>query len=188
MLFLWVECQKSFFVIVLKHLIRKYTPKPGKLREQKSLSVLGEHVYSPSLWHVTRRSIAGAIAVGLFCAWMPIPGQMLIAAAIAIIFTVNLPVAIATVWFSNPVTMPLMFYGAYWLGAKILGVTLQNIEFELSWQWLSTTLHQIWQPLLLGCFIMAVIHSVIGYFAVKAIWRYNTVRKLQKKRNKKKKS
>ncbi len=121
--------------------------------------------------------------MGLFCAWMPIPGQMLVAAVGAIIFTVNLPVSVATVWVSNPITMPFLFYGAYWLGAKILGVSLKTIEFELSWNWISTTFGQIWQPFLLGCLIMAITSSIVGYFATKAIWRYNTVRKLQKKRN-----
>jgi len=166
----------------LKNFIRKYTPKKEKLREQKALSILGEHIYSPNLWHINRHSIAGAFAVGLFCAWVPVPMQMLLAAVAALIFTVNLPVAVALVWITNPFTMPPMFYSAYWLGTKILNHELRYIDFDLSLKWLATVLGQIWQPFLLGCLVIGGISSLIGYFAVKWIWRYNTVRKLQRKK------
>jgi uncharacterized protein (DUF2062 family) len=36
--------------------------------------------------------------VGLFCAFIPVPFQMLLAAPSAIIFSANLPVSIALVW------------------------------------------------------------------------------------------
>jgi len=170
------------FVIILKSFFRKYTPKKEKLREQKSLAILGDNIYSPNLWHINRHSISGAFAVGLFCAWVPIPLQMLLAALMALVFSVNLPVSVALVWITNPITMPPMFYGAYWLGAKILNQKPQNINFELSGEWLGTVLGQIWQPFLLGCFVIGGLSSILGYFAVKWLWRYNTVRRFNKKK------
>jgi uncharacterized protein (DUF2062 family) len=48
--------------------------------------------------------------VGLFCAFIPVPFQMLLAAPSAIIFSANLPVSIALVWITNPITMPPIFF------------------------------------------------------------------------------
>ncbi|MGB1541119.1 MAG: DUF2062 domain-containing protein, partial [Cycloclasticus sp.] len=79
----------------------------------KCLKVFGPLIHNQNVWHLNRRSFAGAISVGLFIAFIPLPAQMLIAAAAAIALHVNLPVAVATVWVSNPITMPPLFYAAY---------------------------------------------------------------------------
>ena len=41
---------------------------------------------------------------------LPIPGQMFIAVALAIIFTANLPISFALIFVTNPLTMPAVFY------------------------------------------------------------------------------
>ena len=46
---------------------------------------------------------------------------MFIAVALAIIFTANLPISFALIFVTNPLTMPAVFYGAYKLGAWIIG-------------------------------------------------------------------
>jgi len=58
------------------------------------------------------------MAVGLFCAFVPLPIQMLLAAAAAIIFRVNLPISVGLVWITNPVTIPPMFYFCYKVGTR----------------------------------------------------------------------
>ena len=105
-----------------KRLIKKYMPDPEKLKQQKSLQFLGDRLHEPNLWHLNRRSVSLAFAVGLFAAWIPTPGQMAIAAAAAFYFRANLPISVALVWVTNPLTMPPMFYFAYIVGLKnILG-------------------------------------------------------------------
>jgi len=54
--------------------------------------------------------------------YLPPLGRLLIAAAGAIAFRVNLPISVALVWISNPVTIPPMYYFAYLVGSWILGV------------------------------------------------------------------
>jgi uncharacterized protein len=47
--------------------------------------------------------------------YMPPIGQMFMAAAAAIVLRVNLPISVALVWITNPLTIPPMFYFAYLL-------------------------------------------------------------------------
>jgi len=60
----------------------------------------------PELWHLTRRSVSAAIGVGLFLSMVPLPGQMPLAAVLALRYRFNLPVVIAAVFVTNPLTMP----------------------------------------------------------------------------------
>lgn len=154
-----------------KKFIKRFSPNPDSLRAHPHLKHFGEALHNPNLWHLNRRSAAGAVAVGLFCAWMPIPFQMILAALIAIIFTVNLPLSVALVWISNPITMPPLFYCAYRLGAFILHQPIADFHFKLSFSWLLNTLETIAPALLLGSFILGFICALVGYFLFRVFWR-----------------
>jgi hypothetical protein len=101
---------------VPKKLIKRYLPDHQTLRTHRHLQVFGARLHDPNLWHLNRRSASGAFAVGLFVAFIPLPLQMLLAAALAIVTQVNLPVSVALVWITNPVTMPPIFYFCYRVG------------------------------------------------------------------------
>lgn len=165
-----------------KKLFKRYMPEPRKIREHPSLRFLGDLLHDPGLWHLNRRSASGACAVGLFCMWIPVPFQMLLAALLAIPFRVNLALSVVLVWITNPITMPPMFYAAYWLGAELLDYEEMPIDFELSMEWLGSSLAHIWQPFLLGCGVFAVLSSALGYALVRLTWRYHLIRRLQEKR------
>ena len=162
-----------------KQFIKKITPDHQKLKEHKHLQIFGTLLHDPNLFHANRRSISGAFAVGLFCAFIPVPFQMVIAAAVAILFRVNLPLSVALVWVSNPITMPPMFYACYLIGAWILQVPPSEFSFELSWEWLSNSLGAIWQPFLLGCLICGATSSSLSYFGMRMLWRYSSVKRWQ---------
>ncbi len=119
-------------------------------------------------------------------AFMPIPGQMLVAAVLAVWLRCNLPISISLVWITNPLTMPAIFFFAYELGAFILGVDTQAIQFELSFAWLSATLGAIWQPFLLGCFLFSIGFGALGYFVVDIMWKAQTRRKWRERQLKRK--
>lgn len=158
-----------------RRIIKRYFPGHDKIREHKHLQFLGPLLHDPNLLHLNRKSIAGAFAVGLFFCWVPVPFQMVLAAIFAIIFRVNLPISVMLVWLTNPFTMPPLFYFAYKLGTWILRVPETHFKFELSFEWLSEGLHAIWEPFLLGCFVMAVISSIIGYLSLRALWRMKVI-------------
>ncbi len=153
-----------------KRLIKKYTPDPQTIKEHKHLQIFGSLLHDPKLWHFNRKNISGAFAVGLFCAFVPIPFQMVLAALCAIVFRVNLPVSVALVWVSNPITMPPLFYAAYKFGAWILGQTPEDFDFVLSWSWLFHQLELIWQPFLLGCFLFGIISAGVSFCVIRLLW------------------
>lgn len=153
--------------------MKRWMPDPHKLRHHKHLRCFARWLDHPGLWHLNRSSAAGAIAVGLFMAWIPVPFQMVLAAGAAIIWRVNIPISVATVWLTNPVTMPALFYLAYYVGRLLLG--LPPVEFSpvLSWSWLTSVMETIGKPFLLGCVVMALVSSVVGYLLVQGGWRYS---------------
>src|SRR5690554_8036200 len=85
------------------------------------------------------------------------PFQMLAAAFCAIWINANLPLSVALVWISNPLTMPPMFYFNYKLGAWLLDRPVLDFEFELTWHWISHRLVDIGIPLYLGSLIIATL-------------------------------
>lgn len=165
-----------------KHFFKRLTRNSHDLKKNPYLKCFGSLLHDPNLWHLNRRSSSGGMALGLFCAFVPIPSQMLLSAALAIFFRVNLPLSVAMVWLTNPITIPPMFYGAYKLGAWILGEPILEFQFQLSFEWLMEMLSHIWLPLLLGSFLLSTVCSIVGYFAVRGLWRLQVVRGWEKRR------
>ncbi len=153
-----------------RKLIRKVLPHPDVITENRWIKILGPRLQEPSLWHINRRSFSLAVALGMFCAFIPVPFQMLIAAAVAVWIRVNILVAVPTVWISNPFTMGPMFYFCYLVGVEILGIEQQAFDFELSFSWLLDGLSAVWQPFLLGCFAVGVITSLASFLLVRILW------------------
>ncbi len=164
--------------------LKRHSPSAHSIRKNRALSMLGEGLHKPSLWLFNRNSVARAFAIGLFCTWIPFPLQTLLAALLAVYYRAHLPLSVALVFVTNPVTIPPMFYFAYKLGSVMLGMELKAVEMDLSWNWFTSILGQIWQPLLFGCLILAIVSSAVGYFAINTLWRKD-VRKSWKRRSKK---
>ncbi len=154
-----------------KNYIKKLVPKPEKLKEMKSLQFLGSILHEPNLWHINRHSVSKAFLVGIFCCFLPMPFQMVVAAVIAVWINSNLPISVALVWISNPITIPPMFYFNYLVGAYILRMPAMSFEFQLSFSWLSEKIYEIGVPLLFGSLVMGLSLSVIAYVIVEFLWR-----------------
>lgn len=171
-----------------RKIIKRFLPDAHKIRDHKHLSMFGEALHNPNLWHLNRRSVSVAFAIGLFMAFVPIPFQMIPAAALAIMLHANIIISVALVWISNPITIPPLMYFGYKVGAWVIGRQANQFEFEASWQWLTTELAQIWEPFLLGCFIVATTSSFIGYWAIQGLWRLHVVTEWEKRKKKRNQS
>ncbi len=146
-------------------------PSHDEIKSNKYLKVFGNLLHDPNLFHLNRRSAAGAFAVGLFVAFVPLPMQMVIAAAAAILLRVNMPLSIALVWISNPLTMPPLFYGCYRLGLWLTGHPPVKFSLELSVEGMINTLMQLGTPFLLGCLICGATAALLGYISIRILWR-----------------
>jgi uncharacterized protein (DUF2062 family) len=167
-----------------KQTIKRLLPTPGRLRKIKSLPILGEWIYEPNLWHINRHSASSAFFVGLFVAFIPLPSQMILACLLSVWFSCNLPLAVVLCWVTNPITMGPIFWFAYKLGALVLGEATQIEQFEISWEWLSTGLITIWQPLLLGSFLCGFFSASLGYFVIQGLWRWQIVQRWESRQAK----
>ncbi|MBU2968359.1 DUF2062 domain-containing protein [Pseudoalteromonas sp. C2R02] len=166
-----------------KKIIQRFLPDHDKIKNNKSLKIFGSLLHDANLWHLNRRSARGAFAIGLFFAFIPVPFQMLLAAALAIPFRVNLPLSVALVWITNPLTMPPIFYGSYLVGSTVLGQNSQDFSFEPTVQWLLDSLSTIGPAFMLGSLICASIAALIGYFGSDILWQ-TSVRRAWKNRHK----
>ncbi len=169
-----------------KKTIKRWMPDHHTIKNHKHLKIFGNLLNNANLWHLNRHSVSKAFAVGLFCAFIPVPFQMILAAALAIVLHANLPLSAALVWISNPLTMPAIFYFCYWVGTWAIGANEKPFNFEASWQWLIESLSTIGPAFLLGCGILAVIFSMLGYLVIQGLWRFSVAKQWQKRKRSRK--
>jgi uncharacterized protein len=136
----------------------------------------------PAYWTLNRRNVTRAFALGLFISFIPLPIHIFVSTALALLFRLNVPAALAGTFLANPLTIVPMYISAYWLGCHLLGIGFHTIAFELTWQWLSTALIPIWKPFLLGCLILGTAAAIAGYIALAAVWHLSLVLKYHKRK------
>ena len=60
--------------------IHRFLPNINKLLDRPSLQWIKSLAKDPNLFHLNRHSVSLGVAVGIFCAFLPLPGQTFIAA------------------------------------------------------------------------------------------------------------
>jgi uncharacterized protein (DUF2062 family) len=165
---------------VPRKLFRKYLPSHDSIREHRHLRHLRPVLKHPNLWHLNRYSVAGGMAVGLFAGMIPGPVQMITGAILAIVFRVNLPVAVAATWFTNPLTAVPLAIAAYQLGAWITGKHGGGFaDFDFDWgvqpmaefyPALLAWTKSLGSNYLIGTAILAVVFALLGYLLVRIAW------------------
>ena len=169
-----------------KKWLKHWLPDHKKFKNHKNLKIFGDLLHDPNLWHLNRYSVATAFSVGLFFAFVPVPFQMVLAAAVAIIVRSNLPLSVVLVWLTNPFTMGPIFYFAYRIGAWMLGREPKGFHFELSYEWLGNSLKTIGPAFFLGCLVCGVTLAVLSNFIIRMMWRYSVSKNWQERRLKRK--
>lgn len=166
-----------------KKWLRKHLPDPQTFGQSGPLKPVGKYLREPELWHLHRRSVSGAAFIGVFCAFLPIPFQSVVAALLAIVTRCNLPLSATLVWITNPITIPPMFYFAYRLGAWLLGIDVEIAAINLSWEWLSDQFSVIAKPLLLGSVVCGWVAGITAYALVRVLWRMHVLQRWQDRRD-----
>lgn len=159
-----------------RKIFKRWMPDPARIKENKAFSFLGEVLHDPNLFHLNRHSVSLAFFFGLFCAFLPTPGQMALGAFFCWYARCNLPITIALIWISNPLTIGPIFFFTYKIGTWLLGTPVVSFEIELSWQWLSTELASIWAPLLVGSLLTGLMSGALGYAGIQLYWRWHVTR------------
>jgi len=129
---------------------------------------------------INRRAVTRGLLVGLFWGFIPMPFQMLGVIITTPIMRFNVPIGLATVWLSNPITYPPLWYLEYKTGLLLLGRDgISNIE--LSMQWFQKHWDDIVVPLYVGTAFYSTIVSFLIYLLVNWLW-VKSVHKENKKR------
>lgn len=181
----------------MRKFFRKFVPHHETVRSHRWIRPFGEWLHHPNLWHLHRRSVAGGVAVGLFCGLIPGPIQMISAALMAVLFRVNLPVAAFVTLYTNPLTIVPLYALAYQLGSWVSGAPAAEMAqisiSELQWRDLMSGLWEwfvkLGEPILIGLPLLALILALTGYVVMRLLWRVVVVwkwrarkqRRLQKK-------
>ena len=162
----------------MRKFFRNHLPSRESVLQNRWLHPLRHWLHHPNLWHLHRRSVAGGVAIGLFCGLIPGPLQMISAALLAILWRVNLPVAALTTLYTNPFTIAPLYLFAYEIGNWVSGASngaavpaFPAIHwydwFSAVWEWLM----MLGQPLLIGLPLLAIGLALAGYAAVRLGWR-----------------
>lgn len=177
-----------------RRFFRKVMPDVERVRQYRVLSMFGDRLFHPALWHLNRRSASGGVAVGMFCGLIPGPLQMLSAAIACVVLRVNLPVALVTTFYTNPLTIVPLYVAAYYIGARVMGTSKQHpMTLPPDWLWSdpvgSTERTVQWMlglgpPLALGVFLLACLLAVVSYIVVRSIWGYQLRRIWHRRRRK----
>ena len=164
----------------LRKFFRKYLPEPEEVLAKRWAAPFRPWLGHPNLWHLNRRSVPGAVAIGLFCGLIPGPVQMLGSLLCAIPLRKNVPLAMVVTIYTNPLTIVPLYVVAYAYGKLILGDSGPDSPIvPLYWDW---TLRGFWEwmvslgkPLGVGLVALAATLAVAGYFATELLWRYYVV-------------
>ena len=159
----------------MKETLKRFSPK----QEDISLGWLNEHLHNPDLWKWNKRTISKAFAIGLFCAFLPLPLHTLLAAALAVVFSSNILLSMGLVWINNPLTMVPIYYYIYKLGSYVIGIEIdQNFQFNIDYfmENFTSTVTAIW----VGGLIISTITAIVGYTAILAIYKYRAYQRVKR--------
>ena len=159
---------------------RKYLPDPDAVLAKPWAAPFRPWLGHPNLWHLNRRSVPGAVAIGLFAGLVPGPLQMLTALLLAIPCRKNIPVALIVTLYTNPLTIVPLYVLAYAYGRFLLpgehGPFIAPVE--TSWSDIAGSLRALgeWmlalgKPLGVGLIALGLTLAAIGYAVTRLGWR-----------------
>ena len=163
---------------------RKYLPDPDEVLAKRWAAPFRPWLGHPNLWHLNRRSVSGAVAIGLFAGLIPGPLQMLGALLLAVPLHKNIPVALVTTFYTNPFTIVPLYVIAFGYGQLLLPGERASMRapFETDWSNLGESMRGLmhWalslgKPLAIGLVALALTLALLGYLVVRIAWRVYVV-------------
>jgi uncharacterized protein (DUF2062 family) len=159
-------------------------PDRDKLAQNRFLKPFAGTILRSDLWRFTRRSVPRGVALGLFVGILIPFAHAFVAALTAVLIRANVPVAIVTTFFSNPITWVIIYPAAYEIGRFLLHVDAMTKIQPISGAMQTTQTDHLLQQLTgagietaLGLAVLASIVAPLGFFVTGVVWRWHTARK-----------
>ena len=173
----------------LSDLIRKNMPTREQLERNRFIRPFAGKVLRSELWRFTRRSGPRGVALGLLVGIIVPFAQILFASLLSVPVKANVPLAALTTFVTNPVTTPLIWVAAYWVGGWLLRVDAATIVAPVNTAIERTELQQFLEWLTgatmvtaFGLVVIAVVSASVSYLVSVWVWRWWTARKWSRRR------
>jgi uncharacterized protein (DUF2062 family) len=126
--------------------------------------------------------VSMGLAIGVFISLTPtIPFHTVLAVSLAIILRGSKAAAALGVWFSNPVTAPIFYWGSYKLGMYLLGNPAPfDVKYESILELLDLGM-DVTIAMIAGGVILGVLPGIASYFITRKIITTIRLRKALKK-------
>ena len=143
-----------------------------RIRKRPWLNALIKPIFDRDLWTPCRYSVASGLSIGLFCGMLPIPFQMVLAALASMRARVNIPVAMAACWISNPLTqVPIILFQERfgdWVREKTSLSMPKFLNAEVTF--FDNTLNL--SSYIVGFLLVGTILSILAYPLVYGLWMF----------------
>ncbi len=148
----------------LRHLPRRKHLKGGRLHR-----LLGDGLFGTDLWKPSRRTIAGGLALGIFIGLTPTMGAQIILTGIAAYFLkVNIPIALAGTFVTNPFTAAIFYPLLYRFGVWMIGIPDAS-ELE-GYTGMLRSFAGYAKPLWVACLVVGSVAAALAYGLVMLLW------------------
>jgi uncharacterized protein (DUF2062 family) len=165
--------------------LKRITPDRHTLEKLWCLKPFAAHVLDRGCWTFNRHSVTRAFALGLFIAFIPptpLPVHLVTCVIFGMLWRLNLPVLVGTVFLSNPFTWLPQVAGSIWVGAKLMGLDLMPFVHEVTRRNVLIQVNHLWAPLLLGALVLGLIAAGAGYVLAQCVWRARVLYHLRRRR------
>jgi len=153
---------------MLRRILKK-TSENEKLR-----SFIKKYKVPQEYLSTNRKMVSKAVFLGLFIAFIPMPMQMVAVISFVPFFRFNVPIGLAMCWFTNPFTMPPLYYAEYLTGSFFLGTEVAPVEMTMDW--FTQNIDNIFIPLYTGTAFFSVVGSTLAYLLVNFFWKRSVLR------------
>jgi uncharacterized protein (DUF2062 family) len=157
--------------------LKRHIPSRETIDSYRLLRPFAKQLRRPDLWHMNRRSVPRAVALGLGVGVIIPIMHVVIAVILAIPIRANVAIAGAFTLVVNPLTIPPMYYAAYRIGSWELHhealadpAAAQEASGELAR--LLFWVHEASGPIALGVLTIAIGAAVLGYLVSALVWRF----------------
>ena len=168
--------------------LKSITPDRTTLEKLWCLRPFKALVLDRGCWTFNRHSVTRAFALGLFIAFIPptpLPVHIVTCVILGVVFRLNLPVLIATVFVSNPFTWVPQIAGSIWVGAKLMGLDLMPVLHQncITSIRVAVYIGDLWAPAAArGPGALGLAAAAAGYVLAQLAWRAHVFLHLRRRR------
>lgn len=151
------------------HRLLNKLPTERHLRGSHLHRLLGERLFLPELWKLTREGVIRGATLGIFIGLTPTIGvQAILAGMAALGARVNVPVALMATLVSNPLSAPFIYTFEYRLGLALLGAP--EPEDLAGYSGAMKRFLNYAEPLWAGSVVVALLAAGLTYLVLNRIW------------------